>query len=158
MDIAGILDDLATCLCAQILTDGLPPVCACGVMPGSEVALDYAGDCEDACGMAWVRLTSSYPSVSIGQPTARPGNCSAAIGIEVELGIMRCIDLGDGTVAPDLAEMTAAAVLQYADMLAMWRAIACCQTSKDWVLGTYIPHGPQGGILGGIMPLAMLVI
>jgi hypothetical protein len=158
MDISGILDDLSTCLCAQILTDGLPPVCTCGVMPGSEVALDYAGDCDSACGMAWVRLTSSYPSVSIGQPTARPGNCSAGIGIEVEIGIMRCIDLGDGTNPPVLADMKAAADLQYADMVAMLRAIACCRASKDWLLGTYIPYGPQGGMVGGIMPLALLVL
>lgn len=157
MDIAGILDDLATCLCAQILTDGLPPVCTCGVMPGAEVALDYAGDCDDTCGMAWVRLASSYPSVTIGQPSERPGNCSSGIGIEVEIGIMRCIDLGDGVTPPDPAEMAAAATLQYADMLAMWRAVACCRTSKDWILGTYVPYGPQGGILGGILPLGILV-
>jgi hypothetical protein len=156
--VTAVLSDLATCLCAQILADGLPPVCTCGVMPGAAVALDYAGECNDVCGMAWVRLGASYPSVTIGQPSARPGNCGVSIGIDVEMGLIRCIDLGDGENPPDPAELTAAAVLQQADMMAMWRAVACCRQAKDWVIGQYVPYGPEGGLVGGMLPLSILLV
>jgi len=156
--ISVILTDLATCLCAQILTDGLPPTCFCGVVPGDQVALDYAGDCDDVCGMAWVRLVSAYPSTSVGQPVERPGNCGMGIGIEAVLGISRCIPLGENGEPPDPIDLAAAAVLQQADMMAMWRAIACCRASKDWAIGAYTPFGPQGGLVGGILPLGILVL
>ena len=151
------LEDLSTCLCAEILDYG-PPVCFCGVVPGTDVALDYTGDCNDVCGMAWVRLVTSYPSVSIGAPTSRPGNCSAGIGLDVEMGIVRCIDVGDGTQAPPPEELTASAYVQYQDMLTMYRAVSCCRQSKDWVLGNYNPFGPQGGLVGGMLTMSILVL
>lgn len=156
--IAQILDDLSTCLCAQILTDGLPPTCFCGVVPGADVALDYAGDCDEACGMAWVRLATTYPSASVGTPVEQPGNCAVGIGLEVEMGVVRCIDVGEGTSPPDLATLRAAAALQTADMLAMWRAVACCRQSKDWAIGQYTPYGPEGGVVGGVLGLNILVL
>ena len=157
MDINAILADLATCLCAQILTDDLPQVCFCGVVPGEEVALDYVGDCADACGMAWVRLSTAYPSVSIGQPAGIPGNCTMGIGVEIEMGIVRCLDVGEGSTPPEPTSLTASAVLQVADMMAMWRALHCCQNAKDFIIGQYAPIGPEGGVVGGTLPLGILV-
>jgi len=156
--ITTLLTDLATCLCAQIISDDLPPVCFCGVVPGEQVALDYAGDCEDACGMAWVRLATSYPSVTIGAASARPGNCGLGLGVDVEMGIVRCISVGqvDGQ-PPSPAELSAAAVLQQADMMALWRSIACCRNSKDWMIGAYTPYGPEGGTVGGTLTASILV-
>lgn len=156
--ISVLLSDLATCLCAQIIEDELPPTCFCGVVPGDEVAMDYAGDCDDACGMAWVRLVNAYPSTSIGSPIERPGNCAVGIGVEVVLGIARCIPLGDNGEPPDPTDLAAASVLQQADMMAMWRAVSCCRSSKDWAIGNYTPFGPQGGLVGGILSLAILVL
>lgn len=156
--ITVILDDLATCLCSQIITDGSPPTCFCGVVPGDEVAMDYAGDCNDTCGMAWVRLVTAYPSTSVGVPVERPGNCAVGIGIDVVLGISRCIELGDNGEPPSQEDLAAGAVLQQADMMTMWRAISCCRTSKDWRIGSYTPFGPQGGLIGGVLPLSILVL
>lgn len=156
--IEQMLEDLATCLCAQIITDGLPEPCFCGVVPGEAVAFDYAGSCDDACGMAWVRLGSAYPSVTIGSPTAQPGNCSAAIGIDVEMGIVRCIEVGSADGSPPTPEqLNDAADLQVADLLAIWRAVACCRQSKDWAIGQYTPFGPEGGLVGGVVTMAMQV-
>lgn len=156
--ISDVLEDLRTCLCAQIETDQLPDVCTCSVMPGNEVALDYAGNCDDACGMAWVRLIESFPSVTIGIPSLTPGNCSVGIGISVELGIIRCFDLGENGEPPDSATMTETARLQIADMMAMYRAVACCRQSNDFVIGQYVPYGPEGGMVGGILPISILVV
>lgn len=157
--ITSILTDLTTCLCSQLLDDELPPVCFCGIVPGAEVALDYAGECENECGMAWVRLIGSAPSVTVGVPSALPGNCSTGINIDVELGVVRCIGVGGPDGQPiEPSELAAAAVLQQADMMAMWRAVACCRDSKDWVIGAYTPFGPDGGLVGGTLSLSILVL
>jgi hypothetical protein len=154
-----LLDDLSVCLCAQILNDGLPNVCFCGVVPGDQIALDYAGNCADECGMAWVRNAGAYPSTVVGQPSTLPGNCSSGIGLSVELGIMRCMSVGeaDGS-GPSSSELEAASRLQQSDMLAMWRAVACCRSSKDWVIVGYTPYGPEGGLVGGTLTISALVI
>jgi hypothetical protein len=157
--ITTVLEELVTCLCAQVEADGLPPLCMCGLMPGDAIAADYAGDCADACGMATVRLSQSYPSTVIGQPNLIPGNCASGIGIDVELAILRCIEVGgeDGQPVPPetLAE---AAELQHNDMLAMWRAVNCCRTSKDYIISAYTPLGPEGGLVGGAMLVSILVL
>jgi hypothetical protein len=152
-----VVEQLTTCLCAQLLTDGLPPVCVCGTLPGVEVALLYAGDCDDACGQAWVRLAGAYPSVTIGQPSTRPGNCGSGIGIDLELGVARCVDVGDADEPPPPQALVDAARLQMDDMLAMWRAVACCRASKDWIVGAYTPFGPEGGLVGGTLLVQVLV-
>lgn len=151
------VEDLTTCLCAQLLTDNLPPVCVCGTLPGVEVALLYTGDCDVACGQAWVRLAGAYPSVTIGQPSTRPGNCNSGIGADIELGIARCIDVGDADTPPSPQVLAAAAQLQMDDMLAMWRAVACCRQSKDWIVNAYTPFGPEGGLVGGSLLVQVLV-
>lgn len=156
--IQDILDNLAICLCSQLLDDNLPEVCFCGIMPGQDVALDYTGDCDDGCGQAWVRLATAYPSTIVGQPRQIPGNCSAGIGIEIEMGIVRCFDVGDGRTPPDPVELGRAGRLQIADMLAMWRAVACCNSSNDFMIGQYTAIGPQGGVIGGTLPLGILVL
>jgi hypothetical protein len=148
-----LLDELATCLCAQIQTDGLPAVCACSVVPGALVIPDMVGDCADGCGQAWVRLVSAYPSVIIGVPDTQAGNCSSSVGVEVELGVLRCIESEDVGV-PELQNGTQ---LQVADMLAMWRAVSCCRQSKDYMITAYTPVGPEGGLVGGGLTVSILV-
>lgn len=150
------LNDLATCLCAQIIADGLPEVCWCGQVPGEIVSFDYAGDCNDACGMAWVRLIQVYPSTVVGEPSAQPGNCSTLLGFDVEIGIVRCAPvIQEGGEFPSVTEQADAVALQIADMMAMRRAIVCCSGHKDFLLGPYTPVGPDGGVVGGAWTVAM---
>lgn len=89
--------ELAECLCAQIQDpeNGVPDVCFCGVVPGDQAIGNYAGDCTEKCGMAWVRLVSLYPMGSLGTIDRTPGNCGVGLGIDVEMGIFRCISIGD---------------------------------------------------------------
>jgi hypothetical protein len=148
---------LATCLCAEIADHPVtPPVCFCGVLPGEEVAYDWAGDCETACGMAWVRLVTAYPSTVIGEATGTPGNCGSMIGMDVEVGIMRCIPgMDDAGNPPSSDDLLAASLWQWEDMTTMRRAILCCTGSKDFLLGAYVPIGPQGGLVGGAWTVSM---
>lgn len=150
------LTSLAACLAQQIEDDGLPSVCWSGVIPGDGVVADYAGDCADACGMAWVRLTQMYPSQAVGVVDTTVGNCSASLGLDIEVGILRCMMvMEDGGPPPD-SELAATADLQHGDAMAIWRAINCCTAlpNKDFILGPYLPMGPQGGMVGGAYTLS----
>jgi hypothetical protein len=154
------LGELAECLCAQIQDpeNGVPDVCFCGVVPGDQAVANYAGDCNDVCGMAWVRLVQMYPMAVIGQADATPGNCGVGVGIDVEVGILRCIEFGDeqGNLPPP-AVLLAATQLQIADALVMRKAIYCCDAipSKEAIVTPYAPTGPLGGLVGGMMTVSM---
>jgi hypothetical protein len=43
-------------------------------------------------------------------------------------------------------------------MMAMWRAVLCCRQSPDWLMGQYVPIGPAGGVVGGTLPVGILVL
>lgn len=153
---------LATCLCAEILNPdwGVPDVCFCGIVPGEAALGDYAGDCDTKCGMAWVRLSSIYPSNAVGVMLTEPGNCAFGLGIDGEIGIMRCIPVGDAMGNPPTPdEMLAAAELQVTDALIMQRAMFCCDAipQRDVILGQYQTLGPDGGLVGGSFPFSMAV-
>lgn len=160
----NLLTELSACLCAQIddPESGLPGVCFCGVVPGEGAVMDYVDNCEgDDCGMAFVRLSSSYPASAPGAVDTRPGNCAKQLGIEVEMGILRCVGVGveDSGQLPSEAEMLEASQAQYADMFAMIRAASCCTLlpNSEYILGPYRPVGPMGGVYGGVVSLAVVV-
>jgi hypothetical protein len=147
---------LATCLCAEIENHPtLPGVCFCGVLPGEEVAFDYTGDCNDKCGMAWVRLASAYPSTVVGEASTLPGNCASMLAFDVEVGIIRCIEGMDNQGNPPSPQsLLAASMWQWEDMLTMRRAIVCCEGSKGFLLGQYTPVGPTT-VVGGMWTVSM---
>jgi len=153
------LEMLAECLCAQIKSDALPDVCFCGLVNGEQAAFDYAGqDCGDQCGMAWVRLITIYPSVSLGEPSIEADNCGKLLGFDVEVGIVRCVSVPDEEGNPPTPGMLLADTeLQVADALTMRRAILCCvSSSKDVRLGIYTPIGPSGGLGGGMWTASLM--
>lgn len=149
------VEALAACLCEQL--GGQDNMCFCGVLVGETTIADYIGDCED-CGMAWVRVSAMYPAVGVNLPSTLPNNCNAMLGVDIEIGVLRCISVGasDGS-PPTAAEMLASAQEVSDDALAMRRAVICCPADIDYVLGTYSPIGPQGGIVGGTWNLSLLV-
>lgn len=152
------IEDLAVCLCSQISEDGNGDVCFCGVMPGSEIAMDYVNGCDDdgPCGMAYVNLTTAQPSSGIGVPNVEVNNCGSMLGFSVEIGILRCAAMG-GTNGepPTQEELTRVSLITFADIKTMMRAVACCNP-KPYVLGDYQPYGPNGFVVGGTFDLIML--
>jgi len=153
------LSALAECLCAEILNPvwGVPDVCTCGVVPGEVASAEQTGNCQTKCGQAWVRLVGLYPMAQIGTPQTEAGNCGAGLGMDVEVGIMRCITVGDGRGNPPTPEQYLAATqLQITDALIMRTAIECCPAlpSRDTILGLYQPLGPEGGLVGGLWNLS----
>jgi len=153
----GQLVLLADCLCEQIVASGAPETCFCGIVPGDAAVAEYGGDCSKKCGVAWIRLASVYPSVSIGQPYDEPKNCAAGLGATIEVGIMRCTPVGTGDQPPSPNQLLDATELQMVDATTMRRAVVCCPGSDDMILGTYTPLGPAGGMLGGAWSLSVWV-
>lgn len=150
------MNDLATCLCAQVIEDDNGELCFCGLLPGSEVAHDYLTNCDDKCGLAYVQTGIASPSNGIGVANEEVNNCGSLFGFEVEMGILRCLMAGDEDGAPPTPEaLAAAASLQYKDILTMRRAVMCCQP-KPYILGIYQPYGPAGGAYGGTFALTLL--
>lgn len=147
-----LLTELASCLCQQITDSGLPEPCFCAILPGAEVAFDYCEPCEGgACGQAWVRLDSLYPSAVFPAPDVE-GTCASLLAISVQVGIVRCAPVaGDDGGPPGLADQLDTAQLQVADALAIRRAVLCCGLSlhREHALGPYQPVGPLGGCVGG---------
>lgn len=140
---------IATCLCAQIETDGLPTPCFCGVIPGEAAVFDYIDGCDNECGMAWVRLDTAQPTTGIGIVNETLNNCGSEVGFQVEVGIVRCFPIPEDGNPPTEAEYLEGAELQVADMLCMRRALACCDIG-DFILDAYTPIGPDGMVLGGL--------
>jgi hypothetical protein len=143
------MEALATCLCTMLTDEGRGDLCACGLVPGDAVALDYVACDGDLCGMAWVRLAAAAPTTGIGVISGTVGNCGSEIGFTVEIGVVRCMSAGDETGSgPTQEEYLAATQVQVADMLTMRAAVACCDIG-DVILDAYVPVGPQGMAVGG---------
>lgn len=151
--------ELATCLCAELKKDGSPDLCFCGLVPGDAAMDQYAGDCETKCGMAWVRLITAYPATGVATPSEVPGNCNSGLAFEIEVGAVRCISVGEDDGSPPSAEeLLAATDLQIRDMVAMHRAILCCDAinPKDSLLNNYAPVGPTS-VVGGIWTISVML-
>jgi hypothetical protein len=136
------------CLCDGLAEAGLPAPCFCGVLPGGSVANDYGDE-----GMAWVRLVTAAPSRQFPQQDDTWTPCAAPIAYTLEMGVLRCAPVfADSRGNPPSLEAQFETVrLQMADMEAMKKAIACCNTPEEWdvALGPYSPVGPDGGRVGG---------
>lgn len=151
MSLSSQLEDLATCLCAEV---GGDTMCYCGVIVGDDIydLSGVGGDCEDACGQAWVRVTDSFMASTLGVQDVDGGNCGLEMNVVVEVGVLRCLRIPEKGEANTAEEMVAAFEQQQSDMLAIRRALLCCDSidSQDVILGTFAPIGPQGGLYGGV--------
>jgi hypothetical protein len=152
-----VVEDLAACLCAE-LADG-PSLCFCGVLPGAAVPLDV-GTGDDCGGMAYVRVTSVYPSTVVGVANLAPANCTWATGFDLELGVYRPFPIQHDGSSPDPDVQLECTRWQMWDVAAMQKALACCDwlDKMDFVVGQYAPAGPAGGVLGGIIPVSAMLI
>jgi hypothetical protein len=149
--------DLAACLCSQIEEEDLPEPCYCGVVPGDAVAVDYVTmNCGRKNGLAFVRLAQVYPASRVGVVNQTLNNCSAGIGVEAEVGIIRRAPAwGKKGEPPTDAANLAGSNLLVDDMAAILAAIQCCFGNPtdptkqiDHIVQTYRPT-ILGGALGG---------
>ena len=150
-----IVADLAYCLCEEFKGESL---CFCGIEPAQGVPLEVGG-CDDAgsCAAVSVRLVRLFPSTRFPEQDAI-GICQTLLAAQLVVNAYRCVPVGhdDGT-GPTKEEYAAWGQQQYADMMAMHRAIRCCFNNMhpdvQYVLGEYAPLPASGGIGGGTWTL-----
>ena len=144
------INNLASCLCAQIIAAGLPEPCFCGVLPGASALSDY---CTEGCGgMAWVRLVNMV-EMPISIPTASgvvPSRCNTPLAAVVEVGIIRgFVPVDDQGEPRSQEDWNEAAALTFSDMSVALDAIRCCYNDTEVSIGQWQPIGPEGGCVGG---------
>lgn len=145
-------DKMLACLCEGLSSGPAGPVCWCGLVGGSNVAMHPCGPCKgETCGMAFLRLNRAFPSNQFPLPALNAaGNCQAPLAYEWHVGAYRCFPvLGAKGEAPSEAAQADAALRQLSDMTTIHQAILCCVDTDTATLGTYTPVGPSGGCGGG---------
>jgi len=152
---------LAGCLQDEIVASGLPQPCFIGVVEGDSAALDCDSCGGGACGAAWVRLSSAFPSQSFPIQDS-VATCATRLAFVLEVGITRCFSpfADEYGRQPSIEDHMNATRLQMADMSAMRRAIACCLGDEeyediDYILGQYTPVPFMGGCGGGTWELTI---
>lgn len=149
------LNDLVQCVCQEV--NLVKPVCECMLVPGQQVAWYYCGECSQGqCGMAWVRVMAVFPYQTFPSP-AVDTRCHLPLALTCEVGVVRCMPMpGDDGTPPTKADMEEAALLQTADMLAIYRAVVCCGATYKAVAG-WQAVGPQGDCVGGFWVVHLAV-
>lgn len=109
---------------------------------------DPEDDCEDdeaACSQAWVRVMNITPTTSEGWDN----DCAVAMRIDLEVGVLRCLELKEEGEAPTASEMLEAAMQAMTDMNALYCAAMACDVWDAIDSGQWSPMGPMGGQYGG---------
>jgi hypothetical protein len=132
--------------------------CAAGLVSGAAPALDRGLDCAGGCaGQLWVRLVAVYPSRAFPDPDVGTIRPPVSWAVTAEVGLVRPAptlhDAESGTVTlPTMAEETTAADLAAVDAAILREALLVRYARAQGVgiaLGTWVPYGPEGGIVGG---------
>jgi len=134
--VGTLMDELLSCLCEQAARAANPPANCCFRI-GSTVAHD-GGIMQDLCceGIGYVSLGDIYPS-STSFPEAdivRQAAASCAPptwGVSFQIGLIRCVPVGDMNFPPSCLEWDTAARQNVIDALTL-RRTACC--FRDFVV------------------------
>lgn len=129
-------------------------ICSYGLTIG-ETYVPFDPDDEDecdeedaACSQVWVRASNIAPlDVSEGWGGS---SCSLGLTLDLEVGIIRCIEIANDGEAPTATEVLAAALQSMADMRAILCAALGCEVWDAIDVGQWSPMGPLGGQYGGI--------
>ena len=148
MKVLEVLTTLRECAVEQINT----PVCRIFTNPGPDAPHDscekHANGSDGQMWVAHMGSTAGWPS-----QTGEPVNCATAWREYYEIGITRCAaKIGDNQQAPKAEAITADAIQQEDDRLALRRALICCLTveGRDLIIEDWTAIPPQGGCVGGV--------
>jgi hypothetical protein len=168
-DVLPIMQEVLGCLCdALIYAPGGVP-CACLLVPGANVAMDYC-DCTNpayGCGQAWVRLDQSFAGANVynsvyARKALQAARCVDVISHRLQIGVTRCTPGMDAQgEPPDQWDQLAAVEQQMGDFAAIRRALDCCFTlnkRREWLFERYTPVGPSGNCVGGFVTMNFRVV
>lgn len=134
--------------------EALADICSYGLTIGeSYVPFDPDDDdeCEAdevACTQAWVRVAGVAPA--FGNDSFDGGDCGSILRIDLEVGVLRCLDIPEGGEAPTASDVLIASLQSMTDMRAIYCAALGCDVWDSITVGAWTPSGPLGGQYGGI--------
>lgn len=123
---------LLACLQTQLALNPNPPGEVC-LRAGDMFIQDVNGELsvDKACclGTAYVRITDKFPSSNFPAPDTEPakkGSCMpVSFGVQLIMGVARCIPEIGTPAGPDCADWTQAAQQDADDLDAMTKALCC---------------------------------
>lgn len=131
--------------------EALEDLCSYGLTIG-ESYVPFDPDPEDncdaeevMCSQAWVRVMSVQPTGSTGWS----GDCATVLRIDLEVGVIRCIEIEEEGEAPKASDVLVAALQAMTDMNAIFCAAMACEVWESIESGAWSPAGPLGGQYGG---------
>jgi hypothetical protein len=110
---------------------------------------DPDDDCDESdveCSQVWVRVMNVAPAPA---PEGWDGDCALTLRLDLEVGVLRCLEIEDGGEAPTATDVLAAAVQAMTDMNAILCAAMGCEVWDAINVGQWTPSGPLGGQYGG---------
>jgi hypothetical protein len=154
-----VLTRLMGCV-EQAMTEAGIPTCFSGIVSGTMADSTPVGPETDP--MVWLRQGEVTPIVVEGAPNVM--SCGIQLEVNVEIGFLTCYPVSADGDPLDVDENLAIASLVSAAMVALFKAIACC----DWLKATngvkaaydvtgWAPAGPIGGVVGGAWTLQVIV-
>lgn len=137
--------------------EAVEDICSYGLTIG-ETYVPFDPDpedgCEDdevACSQVWVRVMG----VDTTGVDSFDGECSAVMSLDLEVGVLRCIEIPEDGEAPTASGVMVAALQAMTDMKAIYCAAMSCNNEDGtsvWASiesGVWTPQGPLGGQIGG---------
>lgn len=106
-------------------------------------------DCEDECSQVWVRVSGSQPLSGLTEGFGGD-TCAMEMSMDIEVGVVRCIEVPEGGEAPTSTDVTVAAMQALSDMNKLLCAALGCDVWESITVGTWVPLGPLGGQYGGV--------
>lgn len=103
-------------------------------------------DCDAQCSQAWVRVMNVTPVSS----DSWDNDCATVMRIDLEVGVLRCIEIPDDGEAPTGLDVMTAAMQSMQDMNAIYCAAMACEVWNAIDAGQWAPSGPLGGQYGGM--------
>lgn len=125
-------NSLLACLCEQLALNPDPPA-ECCLLAGDQTIHDInaatGGDKTCCPGLAYVRIGNVFPATNFPEPDTVPAkgvNCfPVGWGVELTMGVVRCIPGIGSLEGPDCTDWGVAATHDANDVDAMRRALCC---------------------------------
>lgn len=124
--------------------------CYGGITSGDGVDLSEIGD---SGAMWWINVGNVTVGNADGTRSSKP-SCRPTWYVNALVGYATCYPVNeDGTAMDEKQQLTLSSLVNAA-MMALYRAVACCDWQGDYGVGevvvtTWTPQGPMGGVLGG---------
>lgn len=148
---------LMKCLCQEVLLNPKPPA-QCGFrvgVTGEPLAGVEVDECCD--GLAFVRAGRIYPTFNVPNQNPEAISCALTWALELEMGIWRCVPIGDVDAPPTQAEWDEVNTDQFNDFATLRAALCCFLDQRDprsiGVTEWAPKSDPQGGCFGSSMTL-----